>query len=627
MASWGLTVQRGPWKETARDRKMPVHGKNTHDPDSPWNMYAPAPIVAPQSSNVVPYTVIQKPPKYLYNSLAPIPGHRLPRPTMASGLPQPDIHLEARNVGEHIAGPGTMNGSASFGTHTTNSIVKPPPSMISESSGHDYYDARGPDDPSFAVAGWLSDLEQTIAASKARLSQVQSDLIAEQVLSPHNSTYDYHLQHQQVESELKAVETLSLRLEKISHNKPEMDMTADQALDLIQTISQKSGKLEQAFDQRTSGLADELEDAESHGYVHKVAVLRQQIEQINTESKRTKLAYVEAQEALQQQLNILRTENIKLKGEQEDLVFKMGEIEGMLRNAKHDTVEKAVEEAAYKSVSEETNINHPSLQNVVVEVKREMSKEIKERDDAIHQLEAQVMGLQLKFLKSVKEEVFNKVIKQAAITLASTHTFNQEARSYAKYVSTSLAEGSTAIQDVDERLTMHIQASRLRHEMTDAVFNNFQQTISTALNEILAQSQAGYTQNELLATRFHLNMLGKAVQALESETLNMTRQFQSIYDHQIQISEQVLANKNALKMARIPEQQQALQHQVVVTSHATPMILDLPKENIVVNSRRGSDTSTSSQDSNGSLYTPGPSDQRRERGVAKKTYRTRNKKK
>lgn len=70
MASWGLTVQKGPWKETARDRAMVVRGANRHNRYSPRNTYNAPAIKA--SSNVIaqiPYTRIRDIPSYYYTSM------------------------------------------------------------------------------------------------------------------------------------------------------------------------------------------------------------------------------------------------------------------------------------------------------------------------------------------------------------------------------------------------------------------------------------------------------------------------------------------------------------------------------------------------------------------------------
>lgn len=73
MASWGLTVQKGPWKETARDRAMAIRGANRHNPYSPRNTYnAPAVKASIDVIADIPYTPIAAIPEYYYNLLVPM---------------------------------------------------------------------------------------------------------------------------------------------------------------------------------------------------------------------------------------------------------------------------------------------------------------------------------------------------------------------------------------------------------------------------------------------------------------------------------------------------------------------------------------------------------------------------
>jgi hypothetical protein len=68
MASWGLTVQKGPWHQTKADRNMPVRGANRHNPYSPWNTYN-APTVKASSDVIakIPYTPIKPTPNYYFD--------------------------------------------------------------------------------------------------------------------------------------------------------------------------------------------------------------------------------------------------------------------------------------------------------------------------------------------------------------------------------------------------------------------------------------------------------------------------------------------------------------------------------------------------------------------------------
>jgi hypothetical protein len=73
MASWGLTVQKGPWHETARDRSMKWNGANRHDSKSPWNTYnAPSVKAASDVIAKIPFTPLSKLPSYYFEPLVPL---------------------------------------------------------------------------------------------------------------------------------------------------------------------------------------------------------------------------------------------------------------------------------------------------------------------------------------------------------------------------------------------------------------------------------------------------------------------------------------------------------------------------------------------------------------------------
>ena len=120
MASWGLTVQKGPWRETPRDRRMAIRGANRHDPYSPRNTYnAPAVKASIDVIADIPYTPIAAIPEYYYNLLVPMSF--IEKQNQGSVTDANPIIDETVDVPKTILNPSSYEPSESYGSSRRSS--------------------------------------------------------------------------------------------------------------------------------------------------------------------------------------------------------------------------------------------------------------------------------------------------------------------------------------------------------------------------------------------------------------------------------------------------------------------------------------------------------------------------
>jgi len=198
MASWGLTVQKGPWRATPRDRRMAVTGADRHNIDSPRNTYNP--YVVRETSKVfssAQYLPIADIPEYYYEPVFP--------------FIQKPMGVTDRETPEQL-----MNGFNAAPAMSRNEM--PPENMIHPRLMN--------------AARRVEEKYQNVLGALGRISQMEQEVKQEEILLQH--TYaNLRQQTAEIKNEVK-MESVQVKTEQVDDVAMENAFEKDLNLDLPQ---------------------------------------------------------------------------------------------------------------------------------------------------------------------------------------------------------------------------------------------------------------------------------------------------------------------------------------------------------------------------------------------------------